>query len=164
MWVGNENLNVPKAKQNCWAASVTLKRRFQTFIYLLADALVQNSVRLLANTLLFLIRAADMLSSVPKDMFKSDHVCDSIWTWRSCYESPYEALFVGIGATETPETVWESHNKNRCSIIFLKQLFYTTDVVFIVMWLFMRLFPLNPDSDLETLNGDVNRCLVKIKT
>ncbi len=164
MWVGNEHLNVPKAKQNLWVASLALKRRLQTFICLLADALVQNNVRLLAITLLFLIRAADMLSSVPKDMFKSDHVCDSIWTLWSCYESPYEALFIGIGATETPETVWERHNKNRRSISFLKQLFYITDVVFIVVWLFMRLFPLNPDSDLETLNGEVNRCLVKIKT
>ncbi len=164
MRVGNEHLNVPKAKQNLWVASLVLKRRLQTCICLLADALVQNNVRSLAITLLFLIRAADMLSSVPKDMFKSDHVCDSIWTSWSCYESPYEALFIGIGATETPETVWESHNKNRCSISFLKQLFYTTDVVFIVVWLFMRLFPLNPDSDLETLNGEVNRCLVKIKT
>ncbi len=76
MWVGNEHLNVPKAKQNLWVASLALKCRVKTFICLLADALVQNNVRSLAITLLFLIRAADMLSSVPKDMFKSDHVCD----------------------------------------------------------------------------------------
>lgn len=50
MWVGNENLNVPKAKQNRRAATLVLKGRFQTFICLLADALVQNSMCLLANT------------------------------------------------------------------------------------------------------------------
>lgn len=123
VWVVNENLNVPKAKQNRRAASLVLTGRFQTFMCLLADGILQHSVCLLAITWLVLIRGADMRSTEPKDMFKSDQVCslaDSIWSWQSCYENPYKACFIGIGATETPATVWKSHNKNPCSISFFK--------------------------------------------
>lgn len=75
-------------------------------------------------------------------------------------KAPMRPFFVGVGATETPETVWESRNENRRSV----SLFYATDVGFIVVRLFMRLFPLKPDSDLQTLNGEVNGLIIGAST
>lgn len=175
--VDNENPNVSKTQ----SVELRLLRRKadSRMLYVCWHMFVWN---MLANTLLFLIRTPDMLSTLPTDTFKSYRVCtfgDSIrsrWSLNiCCYESPYEALFhTGIGATETPATVWKNQEPmfNQFPKALVLQYRCGTYRGLADMRLFKRLFPVKPDFDLEIqntsfdrkVNGQIGPCLVKIKT